>query len=130
MEDDRDLRKFDPERVVAQSCGVLPSGRDARGVEHHHRVTTQRPEVETAWQGRTAVGTDREIDNVKRLTPGVGIGSLMRFGSDQTAAEALQVAETEVGVRRMVERGGNTAVRAAGEWSRSTDKAIDVGLTA
>ncbi|MCA2212852.1 hypothetical protein [Jidongwangia harbinensis] len=130
MEDDRDLRKFITERGVAQSCDVLSSGRDARGVGHHHRVTTQRPVGETGWQGRTADGTDREIDNVKRLTPGVGIGSLMRFGSDQTAAEALQVAETEVGVRRMVERGGSTAVRAAGEWSRSTDKAIDVGLTA
>jgi hypothetical protein len=130
MEGDRDLRKFITERGVAQSCDVLSSGRDARGVEHHHRVTTQRPEVGTAWRCRSAVGTDREIDNVKRLTPGVGIGRLMRFGSDQTAAEALQVAETEVGVRRMVDRGANAAVRAAGQLSRSTDTAIDVGLTA
>ncbi len=37
------------------------------------------------------------IDNVKRLTPGVGIESLTLLGSDQKAAEALQEAETEVG---------------------------------
>ena len=40
----------------------------------------------------------RPIDNVKRLTPGVGIESLTLLGSDQKAAEALQEAETEVGV--------------------------------
>ncbi len=130
MEVLRDLRKFMSAGAVAQSRGVLSSGRDARGVEHHHRVTTQRPEVGTAWRCRSADGTDREIDNVKRLTPGVGIGRLMRFGSDQTAAEALQVAETEVGVRRMVDRGANAAVRAAGRTSRSTETVIDVGLTA
>jgi hypothetical protein len=47
--------------------------------------TDQRPE------------TDRRIDNVGHLTPGAGIESPTRRGSDQTAAEALQEAETEVG---------------------------------
>ena len=50
--------------------------------------TDQRPE------------TDRRIDNVGRLTPGAGIET----GSDLTAAEALQEAETEVGT--------------AGKWDR------------
>jgi hypothetical protein len=130
MEVHRDLRKFMSAGAVAQSRGVLSSGRDARGVEHHHRVTTQRPEVGTAWQSRSAAGTDREIDNVKRLTLGVGIESLMRLGSDQTAAEALQVAETEVGVRRRVDRGADAAVRAAGQTYRSTETVIALGLTA
>ena len=42
--------------------------------------------------------TDRQIDNVKRLTPRWRIESLTKFGSDQAATEALQEAETEVGV--------------------------------
>ena len=41
--------------------------------------------------------TDRRIDNVGRLTPGAGIESSTQMGSDLTAAEALQEAETEVG---------------------------------
>ena len=41
--------------------------------------------------------TDRRIDNVGRLTLGAGIESPTRTGSDQTAAEALQEAETVVG---------------------------------
>lgn len=130
MEVHRDLRKLMSAGVVAQRRGALSSGRDARGVEHHHRVSAQRPEVGTRWQSRTAVGTDREIDNVKRLTLGVGIESLMRLGSDQTAAEALQVAETEVGVRWRVDRGGTFAGRAAGQTYRSTETVIELGLTA
>jgi hypothetical protein len=47
------------------------------------------------------------------------------MGSDQTAAEALQEAETEVGVVVKVDRGtGSPAVH------RSTDTAVDLGLTA
>jgi hypothetical protein len=49
--------------------------------------------------------TDRRIDNVGLLTLGAGIESPTRTGSDQTAAEALQEAETEVG----------TAVKVVGE---------------
>jgi hypothetical protein len=47
------------------------------------------------------------------------------MGSDQTAAEALQEAETEVGVAVKVDRSsGSPAVH------RSADTAVDVGLTA
>ena len=67
---------------------------------------------------------------MKRLTPGVGIESLTKLDSDQTATEALQEAETEVGVGVMVDRDTNAAVRAAGQSYRSTNTAIDVGLTA
>jgi hypothetical protein len=118
MEVHHDLRKFITETVVAQSCGVLSSGREARGDisrRHMHRQPVE--------------GTDRRIDNVKRLTPGVGIESFMKFDSDQRAAEALQVAETEVGVVVRVDRS-TTGVRAAGRTYRPTDTAIDVGLTA
>jgi hypothetical protein len=69
--------------------------------------------------------TDRRIGNVGRLTPGAGIESSTRMGSDQTAAEALQEAETEVGVAVKVDQGtGLPAVH------RSTDTAVDLGLTA
>ena len=69
--------------------------------------------------------TDPRIDNVGRLTPGAGIESSTRMGSDQTAAEALQEAEAEVGVAVKVDRGsGLPAVL------RSTETAIAVGLTA
>jgi hypothetical protein len=50
-----------------------------------------------------------------------GIETSTRMGSDQMAAEALQEAETEVVVARTVDPG---------EGVRSTDSAIDVGLTA
>jgi hypothetical protein len=52
------------------------------------------------------------------------------MGSDQTAAEALQEAETEVGVAGMVDRGTNAAVRGAGQTYRSAYRSIDFGLTA
>ena len=130
MEVHRDLRKLMSAGVVAQRRGALSSGRDARGVEHHHRVSAQRPEVGTRWQSRTAVGTDREIDNVKRLTLGVGIESLMRLGSDQTAAEALQVAETEVGVAEWSIGVRTLPVRGAGQTYRSAYRSTDLGLTA
>ena len=59
------------------------------------------------------------------LTLGAGIESPTRTGSDQTAAEALQEAETEVGTAVSVGSGA----RVAGH-SEPTDPAIDVGLTA
>jgi hypothetical protein len=65
---------------------VLSSGREARA--GFMRRLSARPQPRTV----------RPIDNVKRLTPGVGIESLTLLGSDQKAAEALQEAETEVGV--------------------------------
>jgi hypothetical protein len=47
------------------------------------------------------------------------------MGSDLTAAEALQEAETEVGV--VVKVGRGTELSAV---HRSTDSAVDLGLTA
>jgi hypothetical protein len=130
MEVHHDLRKFITETVVAESCGVLSSGREARGDIVRHRTTVQHAAVAVARLGLPVAGMDRQIDNVKRLTPGVGIESLTKLDSDQTATEALQEAETEVGVGVMVDRDTNAAVRAAGQSYRSTNTAIDVGLTA
>jgi hypothetical protein len=87
MEARHDLRKFITELTVAERCGVLSSGRDVdRGVGS----------VRASVQHRKNVG---------RLTPWAGIESSTANSSDQTAAEALQEAETEVGVRVMVDRG-------------------------
>jgi len=52
------------------------------------------------------------------------------MGSDQKATEALQEAETEVGVVGMVDRGTDAAARGAGQTYRSAYRAIDFGLTA
>jgi hypothetical protein len=87
MEGHHDLQEFISETVVAQSCDVLSSGREAGRRNPWGRAVD-----------KVSAGTDRRIDNVKRLTPGVRIESLMLSGSDQKAAEALQEAETEVGV--------------------------------
>lgn len=75
--------------------------------------TDQRPE------------TDRRIDNVGLLTLGAGIESPTRTGSDQTAAEALQEAETEVGTPVKVDREHGLSA-----LPRSTEKVVDIGLTA
>ena len=72
---------------------------------------------------------DRRIDNVGRLTPGAGIETSTRMGSDQTAAEALQEAETEVGVGVLDDRKrGRYGLCSPPRWS--ADTAIEVGLTA
>jgi hypothetical protein len=80
MEAHHDLRKFITESPVAQRCVVLSSGREADCGVHPSRVAVQHRK------------------NVGRLTPWAGIESSTTKGSDQTAAEALQEAETEVGV--------------------------------
>ena len=59
------------------------------------------------------------------LTLGAGIESPTRTGSDQTAAEALQEAETEVGTAVKVDREFGLPA-----CPRSTNKVIDIGLTA
>jgi hypothetical protein len=59
----------------------------------------------------------------------MGIESSTRMGSDQMAAEALQEAETEVGVGGKVDRMSG-AVRNSAPCLRLADTAIDVGLTA
>jgi hypothetical protein len=113
MEAHHDLRKFITELPVAQRCAVLSSGRDADcgvapvGVKLHHRKI------------------------VGRLTPWAGIESSTAMDSDQTAAEALQVAETEVGVGIERSIGVRTWVaRAGGLAYRSADSALDLGLMA
>jgi len=72
--------------MIAQ-CGVMQSMRSVAG---------HRP--------RSVIRNNRRIDNVARLTPETGIESSTRMGSDQMAAEALQEAETEVGVAAPVDR--------------------------
>jgi hypothetical protein len=103
MEARHDLRKFITELATAERGAVLSSGRelvvpDRRGrkIAHRGNPTTVR------WCGASVVSarrpeTDRRIDIVGRLTLGAGIESPTRTGSDQTAAEALQEAETGVG---------------------------------
>jgi hypothetical protein len=134
MEERRHLQKFTAGTVVAQRCDVLSSGREATGNIDHRRMRAQHPTVRTARWGRVvrcnATVTDRRIDNVKRLTPGWEIESFAESGGDRTAAQALQEAETEVGLGVMVVTGATGAVRAAGPACRTTDPVIDVGLTA
>jgi ArsR family transcriptional regulator len=67
---------------------------------------------------------------VKRLTPTWRIESLMKLDSDQAGAEALQVAETEVGADEWSIGSRTEPVRATGGRTRWTNKVIDVGLTA
>ena len=130
MEVDHDLRKFITEKFVAQRCGMLSSGREASGVLRSLRATVQYTTGPAA--GWTPGGTEaeRQIHNVGRLTPGAGIRSSTAMGSDLWAAEALQEAETEVGVGVMIDRehGHRTAGR---RWTcRSADLSTDLGLTA
>ena len=64
------------------------------------------------------------------LTLGAGIESPTRTGSDQTAAEALQEAETEVGVAEWLIGVRTLPVRGAGQTYRSAYRSTDLGLTA
>ena len=84
MEAHDDLRKFITEFTVAPVRAVLSSGRGA--------------DTGVGGTGRHRCGTGQHREIVGRLTPWAGIESSMAMGSDQTAAEALQEAETEVGV--------------------------------
>jgi hypothetical protein len=113
MEAHHDLRKFITGFAVAQRCDVLSSGRDADDGIDSTGVTVQH------WQ------------IVGRLTPWAGIESPMASGSDQTAVEALQEAETEVGIARdsLIGVRSGTA-RAGGSAHRSADPSTGVGLTA
>lgn len=130
MEARHDLRKFITELPVAQRCDVLSSGRDVDTGLGSRGVTVPHTAVPTFGRASGSHRTDREIDNVGRLTPGAGIESSTAMNSDQTAAEALQEAETEVGVAVMVDRGAEAAVRGAGQTYRSAYRSTDLGLTA
>ena len=64
------------------------------------------------------------------LTPGAGIESSTAMSSDQTAAEALQEAETEVGATEWSIGVRTLPVRGAGQTYRSAYRSTDLGLTA
>lgn len=137
MQARHDLRKFITELPVAQRGAVLSSGRElpvpgrpVRGIARSGEMTSpgrvRAPgETDQRHDGRHEGQMDRRIDNVGRLTPGAGSESSTRMGSDQTAAEALQEAETEVGTAVSV----GSRARVAGH-SEPADPVIDVGLTA
>jgi hypothetical protein len=109
MEAHHDLRKFITESAVAERCGVLSSGREASAVSDPARVTVQPVAVPAVTIAPFGVGVDRVSVDVERLTLGAGIESSTAMGSDLWAAEALQEAETEVGVGVMVDRTADVA---------------------
>jgi hypothetical protein len=114
MEVDHDLRIFITETPVAQRRGMLPSGREASRAADPARTTLQHRTVPAAGGTPAGRGVDGEIHNVGLLTPGAGIDSSTAMGSDLWAAEALQEAETDVGVGVMIDRDAYAAMRVAG----------------
>ncbi|WP_285474625.1 hypothetical protein [Actinoplanes sp. NBRC 101535] len=129
-----DLRKFITELPVAQRGAVLSSGRGSLASESADqmiaqcRVMMSTLSVSGSRRGSSS-GSNRRIDNVGRLTPETGIESSTRMGSDQIAAEALQEAETEVGVEV---RSGWTrgAARVVASPQRSSGSPNRVALAA
>jgi hypothetical protein len=105
MEAHHDLRKFITELAVAQRRHVLSSGREASASAGPVRTTAQDEAVPAMWITLSGAGVHRDSINVGRLTLGAGIESSTAMGSDLWAAEALQEAETEVGVGVMIDRG-------------------------
>jgi hypothetical protein len=130
MEADHDLRKSITGIAVAQRGAMLSSGRDASAGRGRGLLTSQRGAIGSNRQVRAGAAVDRRITDVGRLTPGAGSESSTQMGSDQTAAEALQEAETEVGVGLRVGLGVFTAARAAGVTHLSTLPTSGLGLTA
>ena len=124
MQARHDLRKFITELPVAQRGAVLSSGRELLVPGRPVQKIAQGGEMTTPGQvrayGETDLrpGMDRRIRNVGRLTPGAGSENSTRKGSDQTAAEALQEAETEVG----------TGVKVDLEIDRTGDRRRPYGL--
>lgn len=109
MEAHHDLRKFITESAVAERCGVLSSGRDATMVIDSARTTVQPVAVPAVTIAPSGAGRNRVSIVVGHLTLGAGIESLRAMGSDLWAAEALQEAETEVGVGVMLDRTEDVA---------------------
>ena len=134
MEARHDLRKFITELTVAQRGAVISSGRELLGSESGDQMIAQCgvmvPMRSVAdRRSRSMSRNNRRIGDVARLTPKTGIESSTRMGSDQMAAEALQEAETEVGVAVSDERKrGRYGL--CSPPRRSTDPAVEVGLTA
>ena len=115
MEDHHDLRKFIVELPVAQRCVVLSSGREVDCAVNPRRVTVQ---YQGSSDDRAGVGqppNGSRMNNVGRLTPGAGIESSTALTSDLTATEALQEAETEVGVAEWWIGVRTLPVRGAGQ---------------
>ena len=130
MEAHHDLRKFIVELPVAQRCVVLSSGRE---VDCEVDPTACDGAGRGSSDERAGVGwspNGSRISNVGRLTPGAGIESPMRLTSDLTAAQALQEAETEVGVAEWWIGVRTLPVRGAGQTYRSAYRSTDLGLTA
>ncbi|HET6482871.1 MAG TPA: hypothetical protein VFG35_22940 [Actinoplanes sp.] len=131
MQARHDLRKFITELPVAQRGAVLSSGRALPAPGRPVRKDAQGREMTTSRRVRASGETDqrpekdRRMGNVGCLTPGAGIETSTQMGSDLTAAEALQEAETEVGTAVWVA----SEARVAGH-PRWTDPVIGVGLTA
>jgi hypothetical protein len=113
MEAHHDLRKFITESAVAERCVMLSSGRDASLVAGPARVTAHATAVPAVTIAPSGVGVDRVRSAVGQLTLGAGIDSSTAMGSDLWAAEALQEAETEVGIGVMVGRTADAAGRSA-----------------
>ena len=130
MEAHHDLRKFITELPIAERCVVLSSGREGDCDRDPRRVTVQDKAVSDDRAGVGQPSNGSRIDNVGRLTPGAGIESPMTLTSDLTAAQALQEAETEVGVAEWSIGVRTLPVRGAGQTYRSAYRSTDLGLTA
>src|SRR3954452_19656532 len=102
MEARYDLGKFITESTIAQRRDVLSSGREASSAADPARTTAQGGAVPAMPITSSGAGADRDSINVGPLTLGTGIESSTAMGSDLWAAEALQEAETEVGVAVMM----------------------------
>ena len=102
MEGRCDLRKFITELPVAERGAVLSSGRGLLVTGRPVQKIAQRGEMTTARWVRTS---PKRISDAKRIDELTMWGASLRgrdegptqMDSDQTAAEALQEAETEVG---------------------------------
>ena len=130
MEVQHDLRKFITESTIAQRRHVLSSGREPSRALGSAGPTVRKDAVPAAKWTSMGAGSERHLINVGHLTLGAGIESSTAMGSDLWAAEALQEAETEVGVAVMIDLGTDAAERVAGRTYRSADPSTDLGLTA
>ena len=130
MEAHHDLRKSVTGMVVAESGVMLSSGREATLVWGWGGLTLQREPIGSNRQVRAGTTTDRRTADVGRLTPGAGIETSTRMGSDQKAAEALQEAETEVGVVSGTGSRVFGTVRVTASAPRRSRSAPGFGLTA
>jgi len=130
MEADHDLRKFITELPVAQRGVVLSSGREVDCDLDPSRVTVQYTTVPTTGRVSDGCRVDRGIRNVGRLTPETGIEGSTTMSSDQTAAEALQEAGTELGAWEWSIGVRTLPLRSAGQTYRSAYRSTDLGLTA